>query len=69
MLFSADAPGPHFLNNCKKDLVHNLPGLHYEAADGILTTRRDFKTTSSRQTTSPVLEKSHFHWQAIHRQV
>jgi len=38
MIFRADAPGPHFLKNFKKDLVLNLRGLHYEPIGGIQTT-------------------------------
>ena len=38
MVFRADAPGPHFLDNFKKDLVLNLRGVHYETTSGISTT-------------------------------
>jgi hypothetical protein len=38
MVFRADAPGPHFLENFKKDLVLNLRGVHYETTSGISTT-------------------------------
>ena len=30
MVFRADAPGPHFLDNFKRDVILNLRGLHYD---------------------------------------
>ena len=38
MVVHMDNPGPHFLDNLKRNTVLSLRGLHYETNSGIMTT-------------------------------
>ena len=38
MIFDMSKPGPHFINNFKKDTVLNLRGVHFETSSGVQTT-------------------------------
>ena len=55
MVFKMGDPGPHFLDNFKRNTVLNLRGVHYETGSGILRTTLKDAISQPQTPTKPPL--------------